>query len=153
MCSPASEPDFPTTDAQERAGDDPTDAGANWGEPDEPDVTKDTPEDAVSDATGPGGLSDFGEPCEEDLDCYSGLCAEHMGDTVCTKTCESECPAGWSCEQVVLGGGDPIYLCVSLFERLNQFTTKSVDVRPLRTVQKIRAERRAARRRQRELRA
>ena len=60
----------------------------------------------------------FGNPCEENEDCLSGLCAEHMGDSVCTKTCEDECPAGWSCEAVDAGGDVPTYVCVSNFEHL-----------------------------------
>ncbi|MGB0592500.1 MAG: SUMF1/EgtB/PvdO family nonheme iron enzyme, partial [Myxococcota bacterium] len=60
----------------------------------------------------------FGAPCDSGDDCFSGLCTEHMGDTVCTKTCEDECPAGWSCESVTISGGDAIYLCVSSFEHL-----------------------------------
>ncbi|MDP6946782.1 MAG: hypothetical protein QF464_21710, partial [Myxococcota bacterium] len=49
----------------------------------------------------------FGAPCETGDDCYSGLCVEHMGDTVCTKGCDGDCPTGWACEQVTGAGGDP----------------------------------------------
>jgi cysteine-rich repeat protein len=60
----------------------------------------------------------FGSPCDTGEDCYSGLCAEHMGDTVCTETCSDTCPPGWSCEQVNVSGGDASYICVSSFEHL-----------------------------------
>jgi hypothetical protein len=36
----------------------------------------------------------FGTPCDSGEDCYSGLCAEHMGDTVCTETCNDTCRQG-----------------------------------------------------------
>ena len=76
-----------------------------------------TPEgDALDPCAGDAGC--FGDPCSEGSDCYSGLCGQHMGDEVCTKTCEDECPSGWSCEQVNLGGGDTTYLCVSEVEHL-----------------------------------
>ena len=60
----------------------------------------------------------FGAPCDSGDDCYSGVCAEHMGDTVCTKTCDEDCPAGWTCEQVTGAGGDAVFICVSSFEHL-----------------------------------
>ncbi|MDP6945149.1 MAG: hypothetical protein QF464_13450, partial [Myxococcota bacterium] len=68
------------------------------------------------DATGVGGGDGFGElgdPCDDPEDCYSGLCAEHMGDEVCTKTCDEDCPDGWACKPVAVGG-DVTYICVYL---------------------------------------
>ncbi|MEC9073099.1 MAG: hypothetical protein VX938_11985, partial [Myxococcota bacterium] len=82
--------------------------------PPEPDVT-------VEDTAGPDECTDegcFGTPCDGPDDCFSGLCAPHMGDEVCTQTCEAECPAGWSCSLIALGGGDPSYICVSNFAHL-----------------------------------
>jgi cysteine-rich repeat protein len=73
--------------------------------------------DAASDNDTDAEDHGFGAPCDSGDDCYSGLCTEHMGDTVCTKTCDEDCPTGWSCESVI-SGGDPIYLCVSSFEHL-----------------------------------
>ena len=87
----------------------------------------DVPEDSAEVVEPPPSGGDFGEPCEEDLDCYSGLCVQHMGDEVCTKTCDSECPAGWSCEQVIISGSDPIYICVSSFEHLCQPCQEASD--------------------------
>ena len=60
----------------------------------------------------------FGSPCEENDECFSGLCGKHIGESVCTKTCQDDCPAGWNCEQVNLGGSDPVYICVSTAEHL-----------------------------------
>ncbi|MGB0591910.1 MAG: lectin-like protein [Myxococcota bacterium] len=80
---------------------------------------------ALSDATSlddsgsePVQTGNFGDPCATDDDCFSGLCLAHLGDSVCSKTCDSECPAGWSCEQVQLGSSDPTFICVSNFEHL-----------------------------------
>ncbi|MGB0591153.1 MAG: hypothetical protein ACPGU1_15870 [Myxococcota bacterium] len=69
--------------------------------------------DAVAEESG-----NFGAPCEEDADCYSGLCVEHRGSTVCSKACEEDCPPGWSCEQISLSGSDQAFVCVSSFEHL-----------------------------------
>ncbi|MGB0592014.1 MAG: glycine rich domain-containing protein [Myxococcota bacterium] len=79
---------------------------------------------APDDATAPEDAAErpddhgFGAPCDSGDDCYSGVCAEHMGDTVCTKTCDEDCPAGWTCEQVTGAGGDAVFICVSSFEHL-----------------------------------
>ncbi|MGB0589667.1 MAG: hypothetical protein ACPGU1_08325 [Myxococcota bacterium] len=82
------------------------------------DVEQDpTPEPDVAEPC-VGGSGCFGDPCSDGSDCYSGLCGQHMGDEVCTKTCDNECPAGWTCEQVNLGGGDTTYICVSAVEHL-----------------------------------
>ena len=54
----------------------------------------------------------FGWPCELNADCVSGLCVDGPGgEQVCTQTCTSECPEGWTCQ---LGGGGPdvVFLCV-----------------------------------------
>ncbi len=77
--------------------------------------------------SGPIEGGQFGDSCDEPDDCFSGLCVGHMGDEVCTKTCENECPVGWSCEQVALGGGDPAFVCVSVFEHLCQPCLEASD--------------------------
>ncbi len=59
----------------------------------------------------------FSEPCSGPDDCNSGICTMHMGDKVCSKTCDSECPEGWTC-QLVSGGSDGQYVCVSNFASL-----------------------------------
>jgi hypothetical protein len=78
----------------------------------------DTPTTATDDADERTDDHGFGAPCDSGDDCYSGVCAEHMGDTVCTKTCDEDCPAGWTCEQVTSAGGDAVFICVSSFEHL-----------------------------------
>ena len=54
----------------------------------------------------------FGDPCDDNQDCLSGWCVDHLGGTVCTDTCQEECPPGWSCKQA---GTDPdvVWVCVS----------------------------------------
>lgn len=41
-----------------------------------------------------------------------------MGDQVCTQTCQEECPAGWTCAQVMGTGPDVVWLCVSPYPNL-----------------------------------
>ncbi len=55
----------------------------------------------------------FLDPCNDNGDCLSGLCVEHMGEKVCTQFCVEECPQGWSCQQISLGGSDLLFACVS----------------------------------------
>ncbi|MCB9728158.1 MAG: putative metal-binding motif-containing protein [Deltaproteobacteria bacterium] len=52
-----------------------------------------------------------GSPCVENEDCFSGFCVEGPNGFECTSSCESECPAGWSCKPVG-GGGDVNFICV-----------------------------------------
>lgn len=59
----------------------------------------------------------FGEPCGESSDCLSGICTAHMGDKVCSKTCDELCPTGWSCS-LVGSGSDGQYVCMSQFSAL-----------------------------------
>lgn len=55
----------------------------------------------------------FGDGCGDNEDCDSGWCVQHMGESVCSKHCEAECPAGWTCKQVSATGPDVVYICVS----------------------------------------
>ena len=72
----------------------------------------------VVDVGGCQGSGCFGDPCESSDDCFSGLCAPHMGGDVCTEPCEDSCPSGWSCSLVAQSGADPAYICVSDFAHL-----------------------------------
>lgn len=60
----------------------------------------------------PGG---FGWPCTDPSDCEISLCLESQSGKVCTKPCVEECPDGWTCKMLLLGGSDPINVCVPLF--------------------------------------
>ena len=55
----------------------------------------------------------FLDPCESSQSCLSGWCVGHMGEDVCTIECQTECPSGWSCEQVPGTAPDVVWLCVS----------------------------------------
>jgi hypothetical protein len=55
----------------------------------------------------------FLDPCETNDECPSGWCVGHMGEDVCTQQCQSECPPGWSCQQVPGTAPDVIWICIS----------------------------------------
>ena len=83
-----------------------------------------TPPDASDSADGvapgdgavvPGG---FGAPCEGNPDCLDGWCVEGTTGFVCTKTCQEDCPAGWSCKGVSSGGADLVFLCLPRVRKL-----------------------------------
>ena len=60
----------------------------------------------------------FLDKCEENSDCQSGWCVDHMGDGVCSMGCQEECPPGWSCQQVAGTEPDVVYVCVSDYANL-----------------------------------
>jgi hypothetical protein len=60
----------------------------------------------------------FLDPCENNSDCLSGWCVEHLGAQVCTVTCQDECPAGWNCKSVAGTEPDLVYVCASSFANL-----------------------------------
>ena len=68
----------------------------------------------------------FLDPCESSDDCLSGLCVQHLGDSVCTVTCVEECPQGWLCQQVGTLP-DVMFACVSPFSHLCRPCTSSAD--------------------------
>jgi hypothetical protein len=51
----------------------------------------------------------FGAPCQDNADCPSGWCVDHLG----TVPCIEESPPGSSCEAIEGFGGDLVYICVS----------------------------------------
>ena len=84
------------------------------------DVGADAPEEFASsdgsvDTVAPCDPGDgcFLDPCEENSDCLSGWCVEHMGEGVCTRACQEDCPPGWTCKLLGNSGPDPAYACVS----------------------------------------
>ncbi len=74
-------------------------------------------EDVGSSNTCEPGEGCFSEPCESADDCLSGICTMHLGDKVCSKTCDTTCPQGWSCT-LVGTGSDGQYVCMSTFSHL-----------------------------------
>jgi hypothetical protein len=74
-------------------------------------------EDAGAPSTCEPGEGCFGESCASADDCLSGICTMHLGDKVCSKTCDEACPQGWDCT-LVGSGGDGQYVCMSKFSHL-----------------------------------
>ena len=60
----------------------------------------------------------FMDSCDGNAECLSGWCVQHMGESVCTTACQSECPPGWSCQQVAGTDPDLVFVCVSDFANL-----------------------------------
>jgi hypothetical protein len=60
----------------------------------------------------------FLDPCAENSDCLSSWCVQHMGEPVCTSTCQDECPPGWTCQLVAGSVPDAIFICISDFTHL-----------------------------------
>ena len=91
----------------------------------EPDLVQlDTaPKDTAVDVDAPvapgcdPGEGCFEERCSSGEDCLSGICTMHLGEQVCSKTCDATCPEGWACT-LVGTGGDAQYVCLSNFSHL-----------------------------------
>ncbi|MEE2778951.1 MAG: hypothetical protein VYE15_00405, partial [Myxococcota bacterium] len=73
------------------------------------------------------GTGCMGEPCGGPEDCMSELCVDHMVGRVCSRTCDSECPQGWSCREVTMGGSDVAFVCLSDHANLCRPCTTSGD--------------------------
>ncbi len=55
----------------------------------------------------------FGCPCNDNDECDSGFCIPSKQSTnICTEICIENCPSGFACQLVTLGGADPTFLCV-----------------------------------------
>jgi len=53
-----------------------------------------------------GSLGQLGDSCQYGKQCQSGLCLLSDAGKICTITCEpGECPEGYSCQDVAVGGG------------------------------------------------
>ena len=100
-----------------------TDFVADDVEPPSPDVPQvRVPDTEPPDDTDDPGLCEAGTGCFEEMcdgpdDCNSGICVQHVGEKVCSKTCDEECPSGWTCN-LVTGGSDGQYVCTSNFSHL-----------------------------------
>jgi len=55
----------------------------------------------------------FLDACVTNLDCQSGWCVDHEGGKVCTRSCQDECPEGWTCQQVAESIPDVVWICAS----------------------------------------
>jgi hypothetical protein len=89
-------------------------------EPDLP-LLFDSSVDQGADAVEPlctAGEGCFLDPCNENTDCQSGWCVQHLGEKVCTLACQEECPPGWTCQQVAGTAPDLVFVCVSNYANL-----------------------------------
>jgi hypothetical protein len=64
------------------------------------------------------GAGCFLDPCTGNDDCLSGWCVDNMGENVCSAACQTECPPGWSCQQVAGTDPDVVFICISDFSNL-----------------------------------
>lgn len=60
----------------------------------------------------------FLDECDGNEACQSGWCVQHLGEGVCSQSCQEECPPGWSCQQVAGTDPDVVYICVSDYANL-----------------------------------
>jgi hypothetical protein len=97
-------------------------------EPDE--YLFETLQEVAADTIGPQcapGEGCFLDPCDENGDCQSGWCVQHLGEGVCSQNCQDECPPGWSCQQVAGTVPDVVYICVSDYANLCRPCASSAD--------------------------
>ncbi|MBM4356068.1 MAG: hypothetical protein FJ109_20140, partial [Deltaproteobacteria bacterium] len=79
----------------------------------------------------------FGNPCSSNEECLEGWCVTHMGEGVCTRHCQDECPPGWECRQVGSGGPDLVSVCISQFTHLCRPCSTGADCKSLVTVEDV----------------
>jgi len=77
-------------------------------------VEPDSPRADVADASSPL------KPCSSGGECESGFCISLVsGEQVCAPLClDNPCPTGWECRPVTNTGGDIVFICVPLSNRL-----------------------------------
>lgn len=90
------------------------------------DLTTDSGPDATTPLCDPGEGC-FLDTCDENGDCQSGWCVQHLGEKVCTISCQEECPPGWSCQQVAGTDPDLVFVCVSNYANLCRPCATSSD--------------------------
>ncbi|MCB9789343.1 MAG: hypothetical protein H6744_21915, partial [Deltaproteobacteria bacterium] len=86
-----------------------------------PDVTgqevdaAETTTDAGSDV--PPAAGEFGSPCTQNLDCFSGFCVEGPEGDICTILCSETCPDGFLCKGIQNANQDVTFLCLPSLQR------------------------------------
>jgi hypothetical protein len=71
----------------------------------------DTTEEKTEWAPCEGG-GEPGCPCDKNIECLKGYCVDTGDGKVCTDTCISTCPKGWTCAQITNAGTDITFVCV-----------------------------------------
>ena len=92
-----------------------------------PDMGIDTPDTDAAVPACAAGEGCFLDPCDDNGDCQSGWCVQHMGERVCSLTCQEDCPPGWGCQQVAGTDPDVVYICVSNYANLCRPCTTGAD--------------------------
>jgi len=77
-------------------------------------------------------LKEFGEPCEDNMECKSDYCLAHTTGGFCTRLCAEGCPSGFVCKRVPdpHGGTERIGLCALDRNRLCKECTEDLDCNP-----------------------
>ena len=60
----------------------------------------------------------FGAPCTNNGDCFEPFCISSRWGNICTEACIVDCPEGFVCKGLNLGGTDVTFLCVDAAETL-----------------------------------
>jgi hypothetical protein len=63
------------------------------------------------------GAGEFGAPCTQNLDCFSGFCVEGPDGDICTSLCAESCPDGFLCKGVQNANQDVTFICLPSLER------------------------------------
>jgi hypothetical protein len=79
-----------------------------------PDISSDSADTTADASIEPGA---FLAPCQGNADCLSGYCVEGEDGYFCTQVCTLDCPGGFDCRSVVIGSGDPVFLCLPRLQR------------------------------------
>jgi len=86
-------------------------------------------EDVPGDET--GGTDWTPKSCQSHDDCEGiGMCVEvspGSGKYVCAPYCMQECPGGWECKSINVGGPDPVSLCFPPTETICSVCTKDEE--------------------------
>lgn len=59
-----------------------------------------------------GSKAGFGDPCEDNGGCDSGLCVPSDIGYICSTWCVDDCPEGWGCKAVQDAGPDVLFACL-----------------------------------------
>jgi hypothetical protein len=65
---------------------------------------------------GPAGEVPFGQPCFQHRDCETGYCVDPGSGGLCSRPCDEDCPARWSCSDVDIVG-EIVALCIPFADR------------------------------------
>ena len=82
-----------------------------------PEVVNDSERPEVEVAEVEVAAGAFGAPCVGNADCDSGYCVEGPDGYICTRACDTNCPAGYDCKSIP-GQSDVSFVCVPRLKKL-----------------------------------